>query len=131
VIFRERDRGGFEGEESLAQLVEPGEVIHIIERRVFPGDVRRHFVGEIEACSAVALRAKGYLFVYDSGANAFSRKTELRTRLIPLDNRVILNVLPKGVSVEAIRYSHDTEGNLTLADGAGFELDISEFSPKE
>jgi hypothetical protein len=44
---------------------------------------------------------------------------------------VIINVLPEGVSLEAIRYTHDAEGNLTLTDDAGFELDTSEFSTKE
>lgn len=109
----------------------PGEAVHVIERRAFSGDVRRHFIGEIEACTDRALRVKGYLFVYDSGASAFSRKPELRTRIIPLDNRVIVNVLPEGVTFEEIRYTHDADGNLTLTDGAGFELDISEFSMKE
>lgn len=113
------------------EILRPGETIHVIERRLFPGDVRRHFVGAIEACTDRALRVKGYLFVYDTGASAFSRKPELRTRLIPLDNRVIINVLPEGVSVGAIGYAHDAEGNLTLTDGADFELDISEFSTRE
>ncbi len=113
------------------QIAKPGEAIHVIERRLFPGDVRRHFVGELEACTERTLRVKGYLFVYDSGASAFSRKPELRTRLIALDNRVIINLLPEGLSVEDIGYTHDAQGNLTLTDGAGFELDISEFGPKE
>jgi hypothetical protein len=41
------------------ELAKLGEVIHVIERRIFSGDVRRHFVGEIEACSNSALRVKG------------------------------------------------------------------------
>jgi hypothetical protein len=113
------------------ELVRPGEAIHVIERRAFSGDVRRHFIGEIEACTDRALRVKGYLFVYDSGASAFSRKPKLRTRLIPLDNRVIINVVPEDVPLEGIRYTHDAERNLTLTDGAAFELDISEFSMRE
>ena len=108
-----------------------GESVHVIERRLFSDDVRRHFIGEIEACTDRVLRVRGHLYVYDSGASAFSRKPEIRTRLIPLDNRVIINILPEGVSLEEIRYTHDTDGNLTLTDGAGFELDISEFSTKE
>jgi hypothetical protein len=113
------------------ELVELGEVIHVIERRIFSGDVRRHFVGEIEACTNWALRVRGYLFVYDSGASAFLRKPEIRTRVIPLDNRVIINVLPDGVSFDSVSYTHDAEGNLTLKDEANFELDVSEFSAKE
>ncbi len=113
------------------ELVQLGERIHVIERRLFAGDVRRHFVGEVEARTDEALRVQGYLFVYDSGASGFVRKPELRRRLISLDNRVIINVLPESVSVDEIRYAHDADGNLTLTDGAGFELDISEFSTKE
>ena len=113
------------------QVVQPGETVHVIERRLFSGDVRRHFIGEIEACTDRALRVRGSLFVYDSGASGFVRKQEARTRIIPLDNRVIINVLPEGISLEAIRYSRDAEGNLTLTDDSGFELDISEFSTRE
>lgn len=111
--------------------IRPGEVVHVIERRLFPGDVRRHFVGEIEACTDRALRVRGYLFVYDSGASAFTRKPELRTRLFPIDNRVIINILPPNISVDQIRYSHDADGNLSLVDGGELELDVSEFSTRE
>jgi hypothetical protein len=113
------------------ELVTCGEAIHVIERRLFSDDVRRHFIGEIEACTDRALRVRGHLYVYDSGASAFTRKPELRTRLIPLDNRVIINILPDGVSLEDVYYTHDDENNLTLTDGADFELDISEFSTRE
>jgi hypothetical protein len=112
-------------------IAKPGESVHLIERRLFLGDVRRHFVGVIEAGTDRALRVKGHLFVYDSGSSQFLKKPELRTRIVPLDNRVIINVLPEGVAVEAIRYAHDAEGNLTITDGSDFELDISEFSARE
>jgi hypothetical protein len=112
-------------------LVKPGERVHLIERRLFPGDVRRHFLGEVEACDERALRVRGHLFVYDSGSNRFLRKSEIRTRLVPLDNRVIFNVLPEHVSIDELTYTRDAEGNLMLTDSASFELDISEFSPRE
>lgn len=113
------------------ELARIGEAVHVIERRIFSGDVRRHFVGEIETCTDRALRVKGHLFVYDSGTNAFMRKPEFRKRIIPLDNRVIINLLPEGVALDEVRYTHDADGNLTITDGTDFELDISEFSAKE
>ena len=112
-------------------LMKTGEVVHLIEKRVFPDDVRRHFVGEIEVASDRAIRLRGYLFVYDSGASKFLRKPEIRTRVVPLDNRVVINVLPDGISMEDVHYTHDADGNLSLTDGREFELDISEFSAKE
>jgi hypothetical protein len=113
------------------KLLQVGELVHVIERRNFSDDVRRHFLGQVEACNKQAFRVNGYLFVYDTSAGAFSRKPEFRTRIIPLDNRVIINVLPEGTSLEAVRYSRDAEGNLTLTEGSEWELDISEFSSKE
>lgn len=112
-------------------VVEVGERIHLIERRSFPDDVRRHFIGEVRAVADGAIRVMGYLFVYDTSASRFVRKPELRTRVIAIDNRVIINVLPNSVDVYAIRFDLDSERNLCLVDDSGFELDISEFSARE
>lgn len=112
-------------------IVAPGEKIHLIERRLFAEDVRRHFAGVVDAASSSAVRLRGYLFVYDTGTNAFLKKSELRVRIVNLDNRVIVNVLPADVELEDLRYDHDSDGNLSIVDGRGFELDISEFSPRE
>ena len=119
------------GLEGAVEIARTGEIVHVIERRLFVRDVRRHFVGEVEACTDSALRVRGYLFVYDSSESAFTKKPELRIRIFPLDNRRILSLLPQGTQLEQIRYDHDDEGNLTLVDGADLELDISEFSTRE
>jgi hypothetical protein len=126
-------RCGTDGQraEEVLDLLKNGEIVHLIEKRAFPDDVRRHFVGEIEVASDRAIRLRGYLFVYDSGASKFLRKPELRIRVVPLDNRVVINVLPEGISMEDVHYIHDADGNLSLTDGREFELDISEFSAKE
>ena len=47
--------------ESAAEIPTPGEIVHVIERRLFVGDVRRHFVGEVELCTDCALRVRGLL----------------------------------------------------------------------
>ena len=112
-------------------VLKSGEVVHLIEKRVFPDDVRRHFVGKIEVAGDRAIRVKGFLFVYDSGAGKFLRKPEVRIRVVPMDNRVVINVLPEGITVEDLHYAHDADGNLSLTDDREFELDISEFSAKE
>ncbi len=113
------------------EVVRTGEAIHIIERRLFSEAVRRHFVGEVLATSDRPLRVRGYLFVYDTSASTFSRKPELRTRIVSLDNRVVVNVLPSSVDVNSVRYARDSDGNLTLTDNFELDLDISEFSTRE
>lgn len=108
-------------------LLDVGEKIHVIERRRFDTDLRRHFFGVVEQVNASTARAVGYVFVYDSGSSSYVRGGELRTRLIPLSSDgVIINVAPHDTSVDAVRYQ-DENGRLVVTDGAAFKLDINEF----
>ena len=45
-------------------IVKPGDKIHVMSRRNFDNDLRRHFVGEVTQASDVAVLATGYVFVY-------------------------------------------------------------------
>ena len=57
-------------------LLEKGEKVHVIERRVFDGDARRHFVGEVEEVNDTAIRATGYTFVCNPMTGNFDRRCE-------------------------------------------------------
>jgi hypothetical protein len=108
-------------------VVDPGEKIHVIERRRFESDPRRHFFGVVDRSDGAVVRVTGYIFVYDSGSSTYVRSDKPRTRLISLTSSgLIINVVPGDVEVDAVRYSDD-EGRLELTDGAGFSLDINEF----
>lgn len=108
-------------------VLDIGEKIHVIERRRFESDVRRHFLGVVEEVSVTTVRATGFVFVYDAVSTSYRRGAEPRTRLIPLGSGgVIINVLPPETSVEAARYE-DQDGRLVVSDGAAFRLDINEF----
>ena len=104
-------------------LLRTGESVHLIERRLFTDDVRRHFAGVVEAMGGGAFRIRGHLFVYDSGSGRFIKQEEPRTRIIAFDNRVIVNVLPPGVEVGALHYEHDSDGALVCTDSNGYRLD--------
>ena len=109
-------------------VVRAGERIHVAERRRFESDLRRHFVGEVIATSGGSIRARGYVFVLNSGTGTFEKKPELRTRLISAtDANNIINVLPESVDLEAVRYTYDSGRRLTVTDGVDFKLDINEF----
>ena len=51
-------------------ILEQGEKVHIVERRYFTDDVRRHLVGEVIQCTEQAIRLEGYV----CSAGAFDRK---------------------------------------------------------
>ena len=111
-------------------LVGSGDKVHVVERRLFDGDVRRHFLGIVEAANDVAMRVSGFSFVYDPGSTNFVRRSDSRVRIIPLVGSAhIINVLPTAASLPEARYQTDDHDHLVLTDGETFSLDINEFGP--
>lgn len=109
-------------------IFEQGEKIHLIIRRKFEGDLRRHFVGEIKACSESLIRVEGYVFVFDHTAGEYIRRPERRARIISLvDSGNIVNVIPEAAKLEKVVYKMGKEGRLIITDGETFTLDVNEF----
>ena len=109
-------------------ILAQGEKVHVILRRNFEGDLRRHFVGEIVAASDTLARVAGYTFVLDNTTGQFLRRRERRIRIIGLaETGNIINVLPLNADIENSQYKQSTEGKLIVSDGKNFTLDINEF----
>ncbi len=109
-------------------MLSKGEKIFIITRRLFESDLRRHFVGEIEAVSGGAIRVQGYVFVYDTANNDYVRRDGIRTRLFSLvDANLVINILPRDVNIKDVLYRLDNSNHLVLTDEKLFRLDINEF----
>jgi hypothetical protein len=106
-------------------ILNTGEYVHIIHRKLFPEDVRRHFVGTVESHEGALVRVKGYLFAMDPKRNEFVRREQLRTRVVSLNDAVILNVLPAGVQIDQITYTHQPNGDILVTDGTDWHLDIT------
>lgn len=108
-------------------VVEVGEYVHVVERRQFDSDLRRHFVGRVDQVEGSAMRATGYTFVYDSGVTRYVRAAKRRTRVIALNSSgLVINIAPPDTQIEDVRYE-DRNGRLVVTDGASFNLDINEF----
>ena len=109
-------------------ILNPGEKIHVVHRRMFDKDTRKHFVGEVEAYENGLVRAIGHVFVIeDPTENIFRKKSELRSRIVSISaGNVYVNVLPSDVDLEQIRY--ESEGRrLRITDGSEWHLDLKEF----
>jgi hypothetical protein len=106
-------------------ILNSGEYIHIIHRQLFPGDAQRHFVGTVEAHDGSIVRVKGYLFAMDSTQSQFVRREQLRTRIVSLDDAVIVNVLPSHVKIDEITYTHRPNGDVLVTDGTDWHFDIT------
>jgi hypothetical protein len=109
-------------------LVQPGEKLHIVERRRFENDVRRHFVGEVDDVKDLAVRITGYTFIFNGAKNEYVRKPEKRTRIVSLsDDANLVNILPRHADTKSVSYVVQ-DRTLMVTDGRTFSLDINEFS---
>jgi hypothetical protein len=105
-------------------IINSGEYVHVIHRQLFPDDAQRHFVGTVESHEGTIIRVKGYLFALSSN-NQFVRREQLRTRVISLNDAVIVNVLPARVKIDQISYTHRPNGDIYVTDGSDWHLDIT------
>ena len=114
--------------ESNATILSPGEKIHVMHRRRFEKDVRRHFVGEVEGYEQGVARASGYVFVIDDlSKHLFVKRPDRRTKLLPvLSGDVIVNVIPQTVAVESVAYELKHR-SLIVTDGGDWAMDVKEF----
>lgn len=111
-------------------MLDIGEVVHVIERRSFLEDLRRHFVGVIERADAMGFRASGYTFIFDSNSDTYVRSPERRTRVFPMGSPgLIINVAPEGTNIEKVRYV-DVNRLLTVTDHGVFSLTVNEFGTR-
>jgi hypothetical protein len=112
-------------------VLKVGEKVHIVFKRAFEEDLRRHFVGEITVVGDTAVRVEGYAFIFDGSSNEYLRKPELRTRIFSLvDARILINVIPSSTVIEKVIYRLSGDGNLVATDGEAFQLDINEFGTR-
>jgi hypothetical protein len=109
-------------------ILEQGEKVHIVERRYFADDLRRHLVGEVIKCTEQAIRLEGYIWVFDIGNGRFVRKPDKRERIVCLGDRLTINVLPPEVELEKVEYVTDPHRGLVATDGRRFALEVTEFT---
>jgi hypothetical protein len=112
---------------STAAMLKPGERIHVIHRRYFDKDIRRHFVAEVDEYEDGIIRASGYVFAVDENqGHNFVRRPEKRTRLISIhDGSLLVNIIPLNVKLEAVVYERHA-GGLRVTDGE-WAMEIKEF----
>lgn len=109
-------------------ILAPGEKVHMVERRYFADDVRRHVAGEVLDCTDHAIRLRGHVWVFDSAQGRFVQKPAIRERVVCMGSRLIINVLPPEADLEAIRYIADPLKGLQVTDEKSFSLEITEFT---
>ncbi len=109
-------------------VIQPGEKVHVIMRRMYESQVRRHFVGVIKAVDGANVRASGYVFIYDDRTAQYVRKQTPRTTVLNLaESGYIVNVIPPAVDLDEVRYETIDRTELFFTDGKDFRLNVNEF----
>jgi hypothetical protein len=110
-------------------IFEKGEKVHIITRRQFENDVRRHFAGIVIDSSDFTMRVEGYVFVHNLSDNQFEKRPEKRIRIVSLvDANNLINVIPRNIEIDALEYLTSDDNRLVLTDKNDYSLDINEYS---
>ena len=88
----------------------------------------RHFIGVVDRVGDSAIRVHGYAFIRDAAKGAFVRRKGQRTRLFPLDNQLIIFLLPEDLDIQNANYDRSDSSQLIVTDGKHLHLDLSEFN---
>ena len=112
----------------LSRVIEVGEKVHVITRRIFREDVRRHFAGTVTAVSEPLIRVEGYAFIFNPVTLHYVFRPDFRIRVFGIgDSNEIINVIPRASVLEHLRYEL-LEGRLVVTDGDAVALDINEYN---
>lgn len=108
-----------------------GEKLHIITRRQFDGDVRRHFIGTVKEASETIARLEGKIFILDPVLNEFIPINEKREKIIRIgESGFVINIIPPNVNLDEIEYVFTEDHKMVVTDKKEFSMDISEFKGK-
>ncbi len=112
-------------------VVAVGEKLHIITRRNFAEDLRRHYAGTVQSVDGDLVRLRGYTFVFNAVMNEYRRRPEIRTRIFSLgDAQLIINVIPEDTHMEDLAY-RKIDDRLVITDSKSFRLDVNEFGAND
>lgn len=107
-------------------ILQSGTKVLVAHRRLYETDHGRYFTGTVDAYEDGVARITGQTWMHDGYRGAYKRKTDLRTKIVPLTSgSVIVYQLPSNTNLNALEVV--VEGvQMFLRDGEGFEMDLTE-----
>ncbi|MCA9460803.1 MAG: hypothetical protein KC563_01070 [Nitrospira sp.] len=112
-------------------MLERGDKLLIVHRRLFEKDTPRFFVGEVEAYESGMVKVKGFTFVKDVFSGNFKKKIELRIKIFSmLSGTFLVYQLPNILRLDSVTFHLDDTGGMILTDDGGFSMDVSESGSK-
>ena len=110
-----------------ADVLNDGDKVLIFHRRFFDQDPLRFFVGTVNECQDGLAAVVGHAWVQDVHRNAFTRKPDMRTRVVALSaGDLIVYKLARHVSLDDLTVEFGAANETLLTDGANFRMDITD-----
>ena len=107
-------------------ILENGQNILIVHRRLYADDPARYFIGTVEGYESGIARVTGYSWIVDPFGSWLSRKEEPRTKIVSLaSGTLLIYQLPSGLLVQNVRIDRDNRGQIVLS-APGFKMDLTE-----
>jgi hypothetical protein len=108
-------------------ILKAGEKVHAGLLAQYEGQVRRAFIGVVEAYEHGVARIRGKSWLYDPMEGVYVPKGDERIRLVSVaSGRYVINVLPPETNMENLRYHRRPDAALLLTDGEALMMDVSE-----
>jgi hypothetical protein len=108
-------------------ILKPGDKVLIVHRRLFERDAARFFVGNVEEFDAGLAKVTGFSFSRDMGTGHVYKKDDPRTKIFAISSGTLLVYLLIGdLEIDKLHFVH-VGTKFNLADGSGFEMDVTDF----
>ncbi len=107
-------------------LLKEGDKVHILIRRKFEKDIRRHLIGTVIGATDSVILVHGKKAVYNGPKANFSILPDYVSQIVSLiDSGNIVSLLPNEIDMDSLSYEAEP-GRTMLTDGKGFKLRINE-----
>ena len=113
-------------------LLNQGDKILVIHRRIFESDKSRFFIGEVEAYEAGNAKIKGHTYARDPYTTVVFRKNEERIKIISLSSGTLfVYLLNSTIDLSKLRFDTDSSGSFQLKEGERKIMDLNEIPHEE
>lgn len=108
-------------------MIRPGDRLLVVHRRLFRDDTARYFVGEVDEYEHGLVRLTGHSFVRnDYNGDIFSKKGAMSKIFSIASGTLITYVIPSTIDLTALKFEHNSNGEVWLKGPGGFELNLTE-----
>ena len=108
-------------------MLEPGEKVLIVHRRLFEEDSPRYFLGTVDAYEQGLVKVTGFSFIRNPVEAEPAKKGGQRTKICSLaSGTLIVYELPGTIEFASLVFESDRDGSVFLCDGRHFRMDITE-----